>query len=187
VKTEMTTRAAPPKILVVDDDGQLADLYATWLDDAYDVETAYSGEDALDRVNELDGDIDAVLLDRRMPDIDGDLVLVLLRDRGFDCPVAMVTAVEPTVDIVEMGFDDYLTKPVRKEELLERVEALVSLDSVDSMTRELSTLRVKRNVLSVELSATELDRSAEFATLEQRIATLERRLGPVERRESLAD
>jgi two-component system response regulator AdeR len=183
----MSTCAAPPKVLVVDDDSHLADLYATWLDDAYDVETAYGGEDALERLDELDGGVDAVLLDRRMPDIDGDLVLVLLRDRGFDCPVAMVTAVEPTVDIVEMGFDDYLTKPVPKDELLERVEALVSLDSVDSMTRELSTLRVKRNVLSVELSAAERARSTEFATLERRIDALERRLSPAGAREGVAD
>lgn len=183
----MPTPAAPSKVLVVDDDSRLADLYATWLDDAYDVETAYGGEDALDRIEELDGDVDAVLLDRRLPDIDGDLVLVLLRDRGFNCPVAMVTAAEPTVDIVEMGFDDYLTKPVSKDELLERVEALVSLDSVDRVTRELSTLRVKRNVLSVELSATELDRSAEFAALERRIAVLERQLDPAEGQEGVAD
>jgi DNA-binding response OmpR family regulator len=167
--------AVPPRVLVVDDDPQVAGLYAEWLADDYRVTTADGGEAALDAIEELDR-VDAVLLDRRMPDLAGDLVLVLLRDRGIDCPVAMVTAVEPDVDVVSLGFDDYLTKPAERAELRETVDVLVSLDSVDDLTRELSRLRVKRNVLRVELSPREEERSAVLGDLERRIERLERRL-----------
>ncbi|PSQ11434.1 hypothetical protein BRC93_05455 [Halobacteriales archaeon QS_5_70_15] len=103
-----------PSVLIVDDDRDLADLYATWLQDDYYTRTVYSGRDALD---ELHDGIDVVLLDRRLPDIPGDEVLVTLRDRGMDCRVSMVTAVNPGFDILELGFDDYLTKPIDREEL----------------------------------------------------------------------
>jgi DNA-binding response OmpR family regulator len=88
----------------------------------------------------------------------------------------MVTAVEPDVDVVSLGFDDYLTKPASRAELRETVDVLVSLDSVDDLTRELSRLRVKRNVLRVELSPREEERSAVLGDLERRIERLERRL-----------
>lgn len=165
--------ASPPRVLVVDDNQRLTGLYAEWLSDDYRVTTADGGEAALDAIDEFDPDV--VLLDRRMPDLSGDVVLALLRDRGVDCPVAMVTAVEPDADIVSMGFDDYLTKPVPRAELLETVDSLSTLDSVDDLSRELSQLRVKRNVLRVEQSSAAVD-DAFLADLDGRIRRLQRRL-----------
>lgn len=165
-----------PTVLVVDDDRELADLYAAWLDERYVVHTAYGGQEALDTVSELGSDLDAILLDRRMPDVTGDLVLVVLRDRGVDLPVAMVTAVEPDVDVLELGFDDYLVKPASQADLFDLVESLLALGSLDSVVRELSMLRVKRNVLSVELSAAERNASPAFAALERKIRSLQRTL-----------
>lgn len=167
---------SPPTVLVVDDDRALADLYSDWLSERYAVHTAYGGEEALECVSELGDDLDAVLLDRRMPDVTGDLVLVVLRDRGVDCPVAMVTAVEPDVDILELGFDDYLVKPATQADLFDLVESLLALGSLDSVVRELSMLRVKRNVLSVELSAAKREAGTEFAALERAIESLQRTL-----------
>jgi len=60
----------------------------------------------------MDDEVDAVLLDRRMPDVHGDEVLARLREEGCDCPVIMTTAVDPGMDILEMDFEDYLCKPV---------------------------------------------------------------------------
>jgi DNA-binding response OmpR family regulator len=90
-------------VLVVDDEPDVADSYAAFLRDRYDVRTAYGGEPALAA---LDEDIDVVLLDRRMPDMFGDEVLESIRGRGFECRVAMITAVDPDVDIIDMEFDD---------------------------------------------------------------------------------
>ena len=71
-----------PTILVVDDERQLADLYATWVGDDYAVRTAYDGQSALEQADEA---VDVVLLDRHMPDLTGDEVLGRIRDRGLDC------------------------------------------------------------------------------------------------------
>jgi len=68
-------------ILVVDDESRLADLYTVWLSDNHDVETAYSGEEAIQKV---DGETDIVFLDRRMPHMSGDDVLAAIRDQDVD-------------------------------------------------------------------------------------------------------
>jgi DNA-binding response OmpR family regulator len=167
---------APKNVLVVDDDLELADLYADWLDEQYTVHTAYGGHEALELVEEADDCYDAILLDRRMPDLTGDLTLVILRDRGYDVPVAMVTAVEPDVDVLDLGFDDYLVKPATRGDLFETVERLHELESLDSVARELSMLRVKRNVLAVEHTPTALESNRQYLDLETRIETLEARI-----------
>ncbi|MFB6270737.1 MAG: response regulator [Halobacterium sp.] len=90
-------------VLVVEDETPLAALYERWLSDAYRVRVANTGGDALDR---FDGAVDVVLLDRRLPDRPGSEVLERIRGHDSDCQVAMVTAVEPDEDVLEMGFDD---------------------------------------------------------------------------------
>lgn len=159
-----------PSVLIVEDQRELADLYATWLQDDYYTRVVHSGEDA---IAELHDGIDVVLLDRRLPDIPGDEVLVTLRDRGIDCRVSMVTAVAPGFDILDLGFDDYLTKPIDREELHRTVERLVDIDSYDALYIRLSSLRVLRNVLREEKPAAELAADERFRALEDRIADLE--------------
>ncbi|SNR51227.1 HalX domain-containing protein [Halorubrum vacuolatum] len=159
----------PPLILVVEDERDLADLYAAWLGDDYRVRTAYGGQEALDQ---LDPDVDAILLDRRMPGLSGDEVLVEVRERGIDCRVAMVTAVEPDFDILEMGFDDYLVKPVTKEALRETVEGLLRRGSYDAGVQELFSLTSKRAVLEAEKNASELADNEEYQRLTERIEEL---------------
>lgn len=61
----------PPLVLVVEDEPDLADLYAAWLGDEYRVRTAYGGQEALDELDEADDEVDAILLDRRMPGFPG--------------------------------------------------------------------------------------------------------------------
>ncbi|MFB6167512.1 MAG: HalX domain-containing protein [Haloferacaceae archaeon] len=156
-------------VVVVEDEPDLADLYATWLEGDYDVHAAYGGEEALGVFDGLD-DLDVVLLDRRMPDISGDEVLTALRDRGVDARVAMVTAVEPDFDIVAMGFDDYLVKPVSRETLEETVSKLLLRDEYADGVRELFSLASKKALLEAEKSAAELDGSEEYAELSDQIA-----------------
>ncbi|MFC7203742.1 bacterio-opsin activator domain-containing protein [Haloferax namakaokahaiae] len=116
-------RAAEPFVLVVDDDEDLADTCQYWLDRGrYTVETAYGGAEAL---SQLGDHVDVVLLDRRMPSVSGDDVLEAIRERDLDCRVAMMTAVEPDTDIVEMPFDAYLVKPVSESQVTETVEELL--------------------------------------------------------------
>lgn len=154
-----------PLILVVEDEPDLADLYAAWLGDDYRVRTAYGGREALDA---LDDEIDAILLDRRMPGLSGDEVLDEVRDRGIDCRVAMVTAVEPDFDIIEMGFDDYLVKPVSKESLRETVGSLLERNEYEEGVQELFSVSSKIAVLEAEKRQAELEENEEYQRLKER-------------------
>lgn len=112
-----------PTVLIADDETELTDLYATWFDDDYDVRTAYSGKNA---ISQFDSDVSVVFLDRRMPNYTGDKVLEDIRAHEHDCPVAMLTAVEPDVDIVELPFDEYIVKPVTREQIRETAQRLIA-------------------------------------------------------------
>ncbi|TKX79309.1 response regulator [Halorubrum sp. SD626R] len=161
-----------PLVLVVEDEPDLADLYAAWLSDEYSVLTAYGGQEALDQIDEADDDVDAILLDRRMPGLSGDEVLAAVRERGIDCRVAMVTAVEPDFDILKMGFDDYLVKPVTSDTLRETVDGLLRRGEYDTDVQELFSLTSKKAILETEKSATELADNQEYQDLTERIEEL---------------
>ncbi|WP_435064705.1 HalX domain-containing protein [Halobaculum sp. EA56] len=162
-----------PVVLVVEDEPDLADLYAAWLGTEYDVRTAYGGHEALE---DLSDDVDVILLDRRMPGLSGDEVLNEIRDRGVDARVAMVTAVEPDFDIVAMGFDDYLVKPVTRESLLETVEGLYGRSRYDSRMQEFFAVTSKKAVLEAEKGRAALEESEEYRELERRAAELREEL-----------
>jgi DNA-binding response OmpR family regulator len=165
--------ADSPLVLVVEDEPDLADLYATWLKDEYRVRTAYGGREALE---ELDDEVAVVLLDRRMPDLSGDEALEAIRERGVDCRVAMVTAVEPDFDIVEMGFDDYLVKPVSRDSLKETVENLLLRSSYDVGIQELFSLASKKALLEAEKDAVALEENDEYQQLTERVVELREEL-----------
>jgi DNA-binding response OmpR family regulator len=138
------TDTSDAEVLVVDD--ELAEVYTDILSTEYDVRSATGGEEALETVDE---DIDVVLLDRRMPDLSGDRVLSELRNRGLDCQVAMLTAVEPDCDIVDLPFDDYKLKPVSQDELVGLIETLIEKATYDSLSQEYFTLASKKAALEV--------------------------------------
>ncbi|MCT9096024.1 bacterio-opsin activator domain-containing protein [Haloarchaeobius sp. HME9146] len=147
LSAESDTQRSTPTVLVVDDDQDLADTCRYWLEgEGYRVRTAYGGEDALDVVDEEQ--VDLVLLDRRMPRLSGDEVLDELRERGHDCPVAMMTAVAPDTDIVDMPFDEYLVKPVAEEDVLDAAEELLARDSFSEDVREYFALEATESALS---------------------------------------
>jgi len=162
-------RSDEPAVLIVEDEPDLADLYAAWLEDECTVRTAYNGSQALDAI---DRHVDVVLLDRRMPGLSGDTVLDTIRERDLDCRVAMVTAVEPDFDIVEMGFDDYLVKPVSKSDLTDTLDQLLLRSAYDEQLQEFFALASKKAVLDKQKTEAELRASEEYARLEDRLAVL---------------
>jgi DNA-binding response OmpR family regulator len=151
-------------VLVVEDQERLADLYETWLVTDYDVRTAHTAGEA---EGLLDDDIDVALLDRRLPDGSGDDVLEMIRGARVDArvAVAMVTAVDPDFDILEMGFDDYIVKPVTEADLHDIVEGLLDRDRYSEETQQYYALASKRATLESEKSADELDASPEYDEL----------------------
>ncbi len=156
-------------VLVVDDEPSVADMYADQLRDAYRVRTAYDGDAALAA---LDDDVDVALLDRRMPGLSGDDVLEEIRSREVDCGVVMVTAVEPDVDIIELGLDDYVVKPVSRAELHEVVERVRRRASYQEAARSHFELAAKYAALRSYKRPAELDESAEFAELEAQLSAV---------------
>lgn len=167
-------------ILIVDDEPGLADGHAARLQE-HDVRTAYDGREALDA---LDDEIDIVFLDRRMPGLSGDEVLETARQRGFDCRIVMLTGVEPSVDIVSMGFDEYLRKPVDRDELRETVQRMLERSAYDAKLQEYFSLSAKRATLETE-SDDDVEGTPEYEELCRRLETVERELD--EALESLPD
>ena len=167
-----------PTVLVVDDDNQLADLYAAWLEAEYDVRTAYGGPPALEMI---DSDVDVALVDRLMPRMSGDELLAHIRDEGYDCRVSIVTAVDPDFDIIEMGFDEYVVKPVGREELETVVGSLVTRSEYEQKVQEFFSLASKRAALKARKDPHELKTSDAYTEL---TAAFERLRSEIERTEA---
>ena len=162
-------------VLVVEDETEVAEMFRRWLEKEYTVEVALSGNEALEKLGEED--VDVVLLDRLMPGLSGDEVLERIEEEGYGCRVAMVTAVEPDFDIVEMGFDEYITKPSSPEELKDTVEVLLERCRRSRQLQEYASLRVKQAALDLEKDDDELAESEEYERLLSRIEELEDSLG----------
>ena len=165
----------PPVILIVEDEPDVAETYKLWLQGDYEVRMGENGDEGLEL---LDESVDIVLLDRMMPGLSGDEVLSEIRERDLGCRVAMVTAVEPDFDILEMGFDAYLSKPIRSEQLHDTVTSLLERSEYDSLLQEYYALVEKQATLEATKSSAELAESDRYASLTEEIA---------ERRESLDD
>ncbi|WP_331235592.1 winged helix-turn-helix transcriptional regulator [Natronorarus salvus] len=159
-----------PTVLVVDDDPRLASMHAGWLDDEFDVDRAYDGEEAFKRLSE---EIDVLLIDRRMPGMGGEEVVERIDEWDLDCRVVMLSAVEPDFDIIGMGIDAYLVKPVVKEELVEAITEVLGRTAHEAEVQEYLALSAKRALLRARKGESELAASEEYARLEDRIDDLE--------------
>lgn len=161
--------AREPTVLIVEDEADLADMYFTWLKNDYQVEIYLSGEDALER---LRPDIDVVLLDRRMPGVSGDEILEEIRYMQLPAYVVMVTAIEPDESILELDFDDYLVKPVEREDITRAVERMLERQRHDERLRELFQVVSKLATLEAKLDDDFRGDSEAYRRLENRLEGL---------------
>jgi DNA-binding response OmpR family regulator len=161
--------ASDPVVLIVEDEPDVAETYRLSLADRCDVRIARDGDDGLEKLDET---VDVVLLDRMMPGLSGGDVLEEIRHQGLGCRVAMVTAVEPDFDILDMGFDAYLSKPVKSDQLTETVENLLERSEYDSLLQEYYSLVEKQATLEATKTAPELETSEEYQRLRERIGSL---------------
>jgi DNA-binding response OmpR family regulator len=126
VMPTMEAMSARPRVLVVEDDGDIAGVLRRSLDkEGYDVLVAGDGETALDQAGVFQPD--AVVLDLGLPKLDGVEVCRRLRDGG-DVPILILTArdaLDARVEGLDSGADDYLVKPFEREELLARLRAIL--------------------------------------------------------------
>lgn len=188
----------PRKVLVVDDEKPISDIIRFNLTkEGYHIITAFDGEEALQQMKAEQPDL--VLLDVMLPRLDGFQVLKKIRE-GSQVPVIMLTAKEEEVDKVlglELGADDYITKPFGMRELIARVKAnlrrtepagvdVVTGSSIQSQMLEAGELKIdferyevtKRSTV-IELTLREFELLKFLATQDNQIFTREQLLKDV--------
>ena len=157
------------RVLIAEDDDNIATLVREQLEfESYATERVSSGRSAIEKLESATFDL--VVLDLGLPDQNGFEVCQVLRERGISTPLLVLTARDETADKVralDMGADDYVTKPFEAAELLARVRALLRRrDSQDSQAKVLQVgdLRVdqrKHRVMKgdeeISLTAREFD------------------------------
>lgn len=132
-------------ILVADDDNKIRSLLEDLFTDAnYEVSMAKNGAEVLEQVRSLDGKLDLVLMDVRMPDIDGLTILKQIQESGKNTlPVIIMTAYSSSniaIKAMQMGADDYLTKPFADvEDVLMRANKIFERQSLISQVRDLQS------------------------------------------------
>ena len=162
--------ADAPKVLLIEDERDLVTVYERWLADDYDVRAVHDGETAKEM---LDSTVEVVVLDRLMPGVSGDEVLAHIRERRYGCRVAIVSAVEPDFDVLGMGFDAYLTKPIDRVDLVGVVEKLRRRNDYTDRVQEYFSLVSKKALLDATKTEAEREESDRYADLVGRIAELE--------------
>ena len=142
-------------VLVVEDETSIASFVALYLKNAgYRVQTAGTGQDALDVLSHDRPDL--IVLDLMLPDIDGIEVCRRIR-RGSDIPILMLTARDEDVDKIiglEVGADDYLTKPFNPRELVARVKSI--LRRAVPERREPQERQLKHGLLEIDAGRREV-------------------------------
>jgi len=164
------------KVLMVEDDRGVAVSLADGLGDAgFEVSHAATGQAGLDA--EANDDVDVVLLDLGLPDMDGRDVCRELRSRSSNVPIIMLTARSDEFDRVlglELGADDYVTKPFSVRELVARIRAVTRRagghdvgdepQAIGPLAIDRRTRRVAVHGRPVNLTAKEFDLLAFLAT-----------------------
>ena len=145
------------KLLLVEDSTQLNKALSTILKrNSFVVDSAYDGEEALLFIEQYTYDI--IVLDVMMPKLNGFEVLKIMRDKGIETPVIMLTAkstVEDKINGLDLGADDYLAKPFNTEELLARIRALLRRKPVFKKEDVLTFGDLSLNVKTATLMCTD--------------------------------
>jgi two-component system, OmpR family, response regulator VicR len=158
------------RILIIDDEKPIVEILKYNLEkNGYSTIEAYDGEEGLKLAQEKNPDL--ILLDVMLPKMDGFTVLRILR-QTMTTPILMLTAKEEEVDKVlglELGADDYVTKPFSMRELIARVKAnlrrsginngegMSNVIIVNNLSIDLSKYKVEKNGRPIELTSREFD------------------------------
>ncbi|EKD89967.1 MAG: two component transcriptional regulator [uncultured bacterium] len=139
------------KILVVEDDKGLQKyLKELLLDNQYSVQAVSDGIQALDAIDKTPPDL--VVLDLGLPNMSGESVIIEVRKQNPALPVIILTAKDSISDIVQvlnMGADDYITKPFVADELLARIKTKLRQDKLSDTTLKVGDLELDKQALEV--------------------------------------
>ena len=156
------------RVLLVEDDRSIAEFVEPELERlGFRVRCAYDGPSGLEEARRFEPEL--LILDIMLPKLDGVGVLKELRSRGVRTPVVMLTARDATIDKVhslDIGADDYVTKPFEMDELVARIRALLRRVEGDEILR-IADLEVNTATHEVRRGGGKVDLTArEYALLE---------------------
>nr|WP_255150073.1 HalX domain-containing protein [Halorarius halobius] len=117
--------------------------------------------------------MDAAVPDRQLPDGTGNDIVAGIRERDLDCGIAFVTAAPPEQGVSKLEFDEYLRKPVRRDELRDTVDRLVRMNEYGHILREFFAVTGKKSLLEAHHPRSELEQQDEYQQLVAREAELE--------------
>lgn len=158
-----------PKILVVDDERPIAEIIKYNLQkEGYEVQTAYDGEEAIKMVHSMNPDL--IVLDVMLPKKNGFDVLKEIRIQ-YMMPVIMLTAKEEENDKItglELGADDYITKPFSNKELIARVKANLRRVKLSNSNEEMKAKIINVGNLTIDMNTFEVSKENEIIDLTNR-------------------
>lgn len=190
----MTTENTAKKILVIEDEQSISDIIRFNLKkEGYEVETAYDGKDGLEKA--LSWEPSLILLDIMLPLMDGFEVCKKVREKS-SVPILMLTAKEEEVDKVlglELGADDYITKPFGMRELIARIRANIrrteqmtpaeevpaEVKTFGNIEIDMSRYEVRKNGEVLELTLREFELLKYLAEREDKVFSREQLLEEV--------
>lgn len=180
------------KVLIIEDEKPISDIIKFNLEkDGFQVEVAYDGEEGLEKIRTINPDL--VLLDVMLPKMDGFEVLKRTRENN-QVPVVMLTAKEEEVDKVlglELGADDYITKPFGMRELIARIKANIrrmdigNSDEVENVKNygnldvDMNKYEVRKTGVPLELTLREFELLKYLAERENKVFSREQLLEEV--------
>ncbi len=182
------------KILIVEDEKAISDIIKFNLTkEGFEADTAYDGQDGLEKA--LSGNPDLILLDVMLPLMDGFEVCKRVRESSM-VPILMLTAKEEEVDKVlglELGADDYITKPFGMRELIARIRANIrrtdaqindgdngeNLEKIGNLTVDMNRYEVRKEGITLDLTLREFELLKYLAEREDRVFSREQLLEEV--------
>ena len=149
------------RVLIAEDEKPISDIIKFNLEkEGYEIITAYDGEDALKKA--LNEQLELIILDIMLPSMDGFEICKRVREKS-SVPIIMVTAKEEEVDKIlglELGADDYITKPFSIRELVARVKANVRRQEMNINAEQQEKEIIKNKDLSIDLMKYEVKKGS---------------------------
>jgi len=182
------------RVLIIEDEVSISDIIKfNLLKEGYDIDTAYNGEEGLNKA--ISSNFDLVLLDIMLPQMDGFQVCKKIRETS-NVPIIMLTAKEEEVDKIlglELGADDYITKPFGMRELIARIKANIrrtefasetietnsKISSYGNIVIDMTKYEVRKNEKPLELTLREFELLKYLAEQENQVFSREQLLEEV--------